>query len=334
MRRPDSANASTSDTPNLQRQDETMTDTVTLGCFYRSLPMMAATENGFFEEHGITVDFQQVSSSIQQFQYLSDERYDIVQTSPDNSANYRFNDANPIDQPVDNQGFLGLDYGMYLVMVGRPGIERLEDLRGGVVSVDAPDSGFAYVAYRILERAGLRRGEDYSIVNTGGVYDRYQAFMGDGDFDATLLSGGFETRAAEAGYVLLDSVLDIADPYLGVWAAARSTWLQEQADTAAGFVSGYLEGTRWVFDSANREGCLDLLATLPGTSRELAEKLYDVQLRPGVGNVPDGSIDPRAVRNVLSLREEFGGFERDLDIDAVAQPGELYDLGFLERATS
>lgn len=310
-----------------------MTDTLTLGCFYRSLPMMAAAREGYFEEQGVTVDFQQVTSSIQQFQYLSDGRYDVVQTSPDNSANYRFNDANPIGQRVVNQGFLGLDYGMYLVMVARPGIERLEDLRGGVISVDAPDSGFAYVAYRILERAGLERGEDYTTVNTGGVYDRYQAFMGDGGFDATLLSGGFETRAADAGYHLLDSVLDIADPYLGVWAAAKTSWLQEHPDTAQGFVRGYLAGSRWVFDPANEEGCLDLLETLPFTSRDLAARLYEVQVRPKVGNVPGGTIDPAGIQNVLELRQAFGGFEQELDIPAIAQPGGgLYDLEILDGA--
>lgn len=301
-------------------------ETITLGCFYRSLPMVAASEHGFFEEHGVTVEYDQVTSSIQQFQDLANGRYDVVQTSPDNTANYRFNRDNPVGQRIAGRGFLALDYGMYLVVTSRPEHPTLEDLRGTVLSVDAPDSGFAYVAYKVLASAGLRRGEDYDIVMTGGVYDRYQAMLAGEPFASTLLCGGFETRAQRAGYHLLGDVLSIADPYLGVWATARDDWLEEHRDAATGFVRGYLQGTDWVFDPANREVCLELLQRQPHTDRDLAEELYAIQTRPGVGNVPDGEVEPAAVRNVLDLRQEFGGFEDDLDLAALAQPGGgLYD---------
>jgi ABC-type nitrate/sulfonate/bicarbonate transport system substrate-binding protein len=217
----------------------------------------------------------------------------------------------------------------------RPEIETLADLRGKVVSVDAPTSGFAYVAYELLARAGLQRGEDYEITPTGGVYDRYQALIAGAPFEGTLLSGGFETRAARAGFRLLEDVLSIADPYLGVWATARDEWLAEHEDAAIGFVRGYLAGSDWVFDPDNRDACIELLQRQPGTDRELAEELLEVQLRPGVGNVPDGHIDPEAVHNVLELRRRFGGFEAELDLDALAQPGGgLYDDRLLRAAVA
>lgn len=307
--------------------------TVRLGCFYRSLPMMAAQQKGFYDDAGIEVNYQQVSSSTQQFEYLRDGRYDVVQTSPDNTANYRYNDGNPIGTRVDGKGFMGMDYGMLLIVVARPGIESLGQLRGRTLAVDAPASGFAYVLYEILERAGLFRGRDYSVVSAGGVFDRYQAFMNSDEFDATLLSGGFETRAANNGFVLLDSVYSVANPYLGVWAAATASWLAENRATAEALVTAYRSATRWCFDPANREECLGLLMQLPNTSAELAEQLYDVQLREGVGNVPDAGIDSEAVRNVLRLREKFGGFEGDVDIEAMSAPdGDFYDLGFLRVA--
>jgi ABC-type nitrate/sulfonate/bicarbonate transport system substrate-binding protein len=306
---------------------------VRLGCFYRSLPMMAADQHGFYREGGIEVDYQQVTSSTQQFEYLRDDRYDVVQTSPDNVANYRYNDRNPIGTRVDAQGFMGMDYGMLLAVVARPGIATIEQLRGRTVSVDAPASGFAYVLYEILARHGLRRGEDYTIVETGGVFDRYRHLIETDEFDATLLSGGFETRARNAGYTLLDSVHDIADPYLGVWAAAKSSWLRENVDLVGALVAAYRAATRWCFDPANREACLELLMQAPQTTRSLAEQLYEIQLRPGVGNVPDAGIDPAAVLNVLRLREQFGGFEDPPDIAAIARTdGDLYDLSYLRRA--
>lgn len=308
---------------------------IRFGCFYRSLPMMVAEQQGFYAKHGVDVDYQQVTSSTQQFEYLRDDRYDAVQTSPDNVANYRYNRGNPIATRVDAQGFMGMDYGMLLAVVARPGIGSIEDLRGGTVSVDAPDSGFAYVLYKIVARAGLRRGEDYAVVSTGGVADRYRSLMETDDFDATLLSGGFETRAKNAGYALLDSVYDIADPYLGAWAAAKSSWLRENAELAAAFIAAYRKAVRWCFDPANREACLDRLMQAPQTPRSLAEQLYQIQLRPGVGNVPDAGIPPDGVLNVLRLREELGGFEDRHDLDALAGPdGDLYDLAYHRAAVA
>jgi ABC-type nitrate/sulfonate/bicarbonate transport system substrate-binding protein len=309
---------------------------IRLGAFYRSLPMMAAVQHGFYENQDLEVEFGQVKSSTQQFQFLRDGRYDVVQTSPDNTANYRYNQHNPIDERVDGQGFMGMDYGMLLIVVARPEFESISDLAGQTVSVDATDSGFAYVLYKILANHGLARGEDYSIVSTGGVYDRYIAMVEeDAEFAATLMSGGFETRAANLGFKLLDSVHDITDPYLGVWAAARSDWLNTNRDLAVDFVTAYRKATDWVFNPDNRDACLEMLTNIPNTTNELAEQLYEIQLRPGVGNVPDAGIDPQGVRNVLALRHEFAGFESDHDLDALVGPNsELIDFSILEASSA
>lgn len=311
-----------------------MTRRIQLGGFYRSLPMAVAEEQGFYEAYDLEVEFGQVASSTQQFQFLSDGRYDIVQTSPDNTANYRLNADNPIGARVDAQGFLGLDYGMYLVVVARPGIESVEQLRGETVSVDAPASGFAYVLYKLLANHGLQRGSDYDIVSTGGVYDRYVEMVEkDADFAATLMSGGFETRAARRGYVLLDSVHDIYDRYLGVWAAARREWLQDNPELVTDFVSAYRKASAWVFDPSNRESCVAMLELIPNTPRDLAEELYEIQVRPGVGNIPGGAIDPAGVRSVLSLRDEYEGFEDPQDLDELVGPDtNLFDLRFLRES--
>lgn len=309
---------------------------IRLGAFYRSLPMLAAEHQGFYEDQGLEVEFGQVKSSTQQFQYLSDGRYDIVQTSPDNTANYRYNQHNPIEKRVDGKGFMGMDYGMLLIVVARPEFESIAKLAGQVVSVDATDSGFAYVLYKILANHGLTRDVDYSIVSTGGVYDRYIAMVEQNDdFAATLMSGGFETRAANVGFNLLDSVYDIADPYLGVWAAATSDWLETNRDRAVDFVTAYRRATDWVFDPSNKQACLEMLTAIPNTSDDLAEQLYEVQLRPGVGNVADASIAPQGVRNVLALRQEFSGFEGEHDLDAlVGTDSDLIDVSVLEESRS
>jgi ABC-type nitrate/sulfonate/bicarbonate transport system substrate-binding protein len=70
--------------------------TLRVGVFSRTLPMPAAQSKGFLERENLTVSYLQVQSSTQQFTFLRDGQYDIVNTAIDNVINYRLNDSNPI----------------------------------------------------------------------------------------------------------------------------------------------------------------------------------------------------------------------------------------------
>lgn len=305
---------------------------IRMGVFYQSLPMMVAQELGYYEREGLEVEYQKVSSSIQQFEYLGDDRYDLIQTSPDNVANYRLNEGNPVGGRIASVGFMGMDYGMNLTLVVRPEIDEPAQLKGRRVSVDAPFSGFAYVLYKILRRAGLEREADYEVVPTGGVADRYTALLA-GEFDGTLLSGGFETRAVSQGYRIVGSVYDIASPYVGVMACGRDEWLDGNAEDTIRFIRASHAATRWCFDPANRDDAIAMLTRLPNTDEVLAVQLYDVQLRDGVGVIRDLGIESAGIGNVLELRREFDGFETEPNVEALtASGGGLYDLRFLEEA--
>ncbi len=165
-----------------------------IGVFAQSIPAMAAVSEGFYADYNLTVEYLQVSSSTQQFEYLRDGLYDIVMTSPDNVANYRLNSSNALGATIDQIAFLGLDNAQKLALVTQPGISSPSELAGKVIAVDSPSSGFAYVIYEILAQYGLQRDVDYTVLPVGGVYQRYVGLL-NGDFDATLLSNGFETRA-------------------------------------------------------------------------------------------------------------------------------------------
>ncbi|HEU5014349.1 MAG TPA: ABC transporter substrate-binding protein [Roseiflexaceae bacterium] len=305
--------------------------TINMGIFGKSLPLIVADAKGFYAKHNLKVNYLQVASSTQQFQALRDGQYDVIQTSPDNVANYQLNANNPLGTIVDSQGFLGLDYGLNLRLVAQPGITSVENLRGKTVSVDALNSGFAYVLYKILQQHGLQQG-DYNVVSVGGVFQRYNDLLA-GHADATLLSSGFETRAANQGYVLLDPVSTIASPYIGTFAAARTTWLKQNSDVAVRFALAYYEALQWSFDPANREESIQLLMAQPNTSRMLAEQLYAIHLQSGVGDIADASIDHKAVYNILALRAEFNGFENQQNLHRLAGPeGGLYDLSYYRKA--
>src|SRR4051794_15907350 len=175
-----------------------MPQNLRLGIFSAHIVADWAQEQGVFARHGLAVEQVPVASSPAQFSSLIAGEYDAVLTSPDNVATYVLNDGNPLGRRLDLQILRAVDRGGRLTLVGGPAVERAADLAGRRFGVDVPTSGFAYVGFTLLRRAGLERGEDYEVVPAGSTPKRRRLLM-DGAFEATLLNAGHEARAMRAG---------------------------------------------------------------------------------------------------------------------------------------
>jgi ABC-type nitrate/sulfonate/bicarbonate transport system substrate-binding protein len=305
--------------------------TIRMGYFSMSLPMLAAQAKGFWTAEALTVQYNQVTSSVQMYKFLRDNLYDIVLSSADNPVNYRLNPRNAAGGIIDARMVFGTDLGLNLTLVARPGNASVESLRGKVIAMDAPDSGFAFVLYKIMRTHGMERGVDYTVVNAGGTPLRLAGLLA-GKFDATLLNADSVVRAAKAGFVLLDSVTNVANPYLGGAGTARESWLMANEGVAVRLIRAYYRATRWSVDPANREEAIALLMAQPNTPRILAEQIYALSLGP-TGIIQDAKINRQGLLPVLLLRNEFGGFELPQNLQALTTPaGGLYDLSYYRKA--
>jgi ABC-type nitrate/sulfonate/bicarbonate transport system substrate-binding protein len=91
-----------------------------------------------------------------------------------------------------------------LTVVGRPGYERLEQLRGARILVDATENGFVVALLALLDSVGVGRSE-IQLIGTGGVTERCRALL-DGEGDATLLGPPFEAIAVGEGMGAITTV--------------------------------------------------------------------------------------------------------------------------------
>lgn len=306
-------------------------DVVRVGAFGSSLISLAAQAKGFYARHNLSVQNFRVASSTQQFQFLRDSQYDVINTAADNCVNYRINDNNPLGARMDVQMFAGLDHIAGLRLVARPGINTVEDLRGKTLSVDAPESGFAFVLYKIMRAHGLERGVDYQVVQTGGVFARFQGLLA-GRFDGTLLSSGFELKAAAAGMNMFDDVFTVASPYLGSVFAARQSWMETHRDVVERLIRATYEASQWALDPANREEAIGLL-TDQTTPRAVAEQIYETQVQMTVGNIRDLDMDRKGLLTVMQLREEYNGFDAPQNLHFLSTPASgLYDMSYRRAA--
>jgi ABC-type nitrate/sulfonate/bicarbonate transport system substrate-binding protein len=275
-------------------------DVITLGTFTPSVLLEVARTTGRLAEAGLDVREVAVPSSPAQFASLRDGEFDAVFTSPDNVLAYRFLSANPLGELLDVELVAGLDRGLGLCLGARPGVTAAADLHGGRLGVDVPNSGFAFVAYALLEELGVTRN-DVEIVALGSTPKRAGALR-TGGCDVTVLNAGNELTASTLGCVLLTDVTRLG-PYIGTVVArmrpatgfhAVDRLLGALRETANAISSGELDG----------ETCAAATGVL-GLAASAALEHLAVLRDPTRGLIPDGSVDAVSLATLVALRRRF-----------------------------
>jgi ABC-type nitrate/sulfonate/bicarbonate transport system substrate-binding protein len=299
----------------------------------RSLPMLAAIANGFFEAENLSVDYTQFESSRPTFVQVSKQEIEVIISSTDNAINYQVNPNNPAGGILDVQIIFAHDNGLGLALVALPEFATAESLRGKRIAVDVPGSGFALPVAKIMREHGMEAGADYMMESAGGSPARLAGLLEKPPkWEAAIINAESVVRARELGLSVIGAVSDVVSPYLGGAGASSRKWLRGKPDVAERFIRGFYRGTMWLRDPANREAAIQLLVDVE-TPPELATKVYELNIAPD-GLTEAALVDRAALRKVLALRDEFMGFETPQNLDFLASPdGGLYDLTFYTRAT-
>jgi ABC-type nitrate/sulfonate/bicarbonate transport system substrate-binding protein len=276
--------------------------TIRIGYFTASPVLAVGTARGLFAEHGVAVEAEPVESSPAQFRSLRDGDYDMILTSPDNVATYRSGTDNPLGTRLDVRIVRAIDGGMGLCLIGAEGVRTIDDLRGGVLAVDVPRSGFAFALYEMLARHGLTRGTDYQVEASGSTPRRAVALR-EGRCAATLLNGALAVTATDAGLPNLGRVSDVITPYLGTVLAATGAWL----DSNPGAVRRFAIAWQRAVTAVLTEDVDDLLAEVFGITPAQVPAVRTILRSPIEGLVPDGHVDQQALDNVLRLRARHDG---------------------------
>ena len=294
-----------------------MSQKLRLGIFSANVVADWAQEHDVFDRHGLVVEQLPVASSPAQFASLTAGEYDAVLTSPDNVATYVLNDGNPLGRRLDLQILRAVDRGGRLSLIGAPGAAKPADLAGRRFGVDVPTSGFAFVGFALLRRAGLEPGRDFEVVTAGSTPKRRRLLL-DGAFEATLLNAGHEARALRSGAHQLGVVSDVVSPYLGTVLATTGDGF---TPAVRALLEAWDEAEAEVLDPARRDDVVALLGRQPDTDAEIAQRMYETAIDPVHGLCAGGEVEPEALEAVLRLRADQGGFEEPHDLATLARPG-------------
>lgn len=266
---------------------------------WSSLPLYAAQSKGFFAKRGLSVEVLHTPNSDVLRDGLAKGDHQIVHAGVDNAV------AMAEVAKVDIVVIVGGDGGLNQLLV-QPEIRSYEDLRGKTVLVDAPDTAFALLLYKMLDVKGLKKGE-YQVKPVGGTPLRLDAMLKDKANAAAMLNPPFSIRAEKEGLKSLGSAIDVIGPYQSGAAWVLRSWAQANSDTLVKYLQAYVEGMRWTMNPTNKAEASAILGERLKLPQEITTQAYELAANPKGGYATDAKFDMDGFRNVLKLRAELLG---------------------------
>jgi len=130
-------------------------------------------------------------------------------------------------------------------VVARPGIAKIEQLKGKRLGV----SGFGSASYNasliLLKKFNLEPNQDVALVVAGPTSDRLSAVEA-GRIDATVLTPSELPRARKQGLVEVYDMLDLGIEVQGNGFATSRSYIKSQRDTVLSALKGYVEAIYYI----------------------------------------------------------------------------------------
>jgi len=278
-------------------------DLIRIGTFDKDAVIIAAEERGFLRAENIRVEVNFVTDSPTLLRNLISGRYDLILNNADNVIAWAEGQgADP--KPNDFVIFLGGSQGLKQKLVVLPSVNEFSDLKGKILAVDAPTTGYAIVMISILKQHGLELNRDYTFKAFGNSMKRAEA-MSRGEAWGGMMKLPDE-EIQRRGFKILAHSDDYVHDYARGLGAARREWANANEELLVRFVRAMIRATDWVVDPKNREEAIRLLVPENKNSRARAKEMYEESVSPGFGITPRSRIDLEGIRTVLQLRETVG----------------------------
>jgi ABC-type nitrate/sulfonate/bicarbonate transport system substrate-binding protein len=288
-----------------------------------NLPMWVAIDKGFFTKEGLEVTQELTRGSEGVMQGLMSGKYQFGSAALDNTIAYAEGQGDVKIDGFDLVAILGVHSGMNRI-VSRPEIKSLKDIKGHTVAVDAANSGYGLVMYKILELNGLKR-DDYKVVAVGSGRDRMAA-MKEGKAVAAAVSPPEDTLAKKEGFNILADATEVIGAYQGSAYVVRRAWAKEHEKEVLSFIRAMVAASDHVFN--NKADALAVMKSrIKGITDEEADTIY-AAMTGGKGGLNRGSkVNIDGVKMLLDLRNQFSGSDKKL-----TDPNKYIDVTYYDKA--
>jgi ABC-type nitrate/sulfonate/bicarbonate transport system substrate-binding protein len=278
-------------------------DVIQIGLFNKDAAIIVAEAKGFLKAENIGVQINTVTNSPTLLRNLISGKYDIILNNADNVIAWAEGQGED-PQKNDFVIFMGGSQGVNQKLVVSGDINGFSDLKGKVLAVDAPTTGYAIVGVYILKKNGLELNRDYTFKAFGNTQKRAEA-MSRGEASGAMMNL-HDDEIKKRGFKLLARSEDYVQHYARGLGATRREWANTHEDLLVRFIRATIRATDWVRDPKNKEELIQLLVPENRNNRARAEEMYEESISPRFGLTPRSRIDMEGIRTVLQLRETAG----------------------------
>jgi NitT/TauT family transport system substrate-binding protein len=279
-------------------------------------PSFIAIEKGFFRREGVELETTYVGNVANTVQQLVAGSFDVASSTFDTAVRAIANGGSAV-----MVGGMVTKYPYSIMSV--PTVATAADMKGKRIILPFPKDLLTIVWNRWVTEKGMKPDE-IEQVYAGATPNRLAAMMS-GTVQAALLTQPFDFRAAADGYKKLLDIGAYGKEYGFLTVLARPQWLRDNPDTARAFLRALTAAIDWLYDPANRDEAIAVLAKSTQLDPAIATQTYDYyvkELQPFSRKlaIPD-NIVPATVKTLI----ELGDIKPD-------STGKTYaDLSYLPR---
>jgi ABC-type nitrate/sulfonate/bicarbonate transport system substrate-binding protein len=288
-------------------------DVLSITGYLRRTPHVVAEHKGFFAKENLEVRFHETTYAPDHNRGMAEGRWDFTLSSADTMI------ARTTTEGVDYMLFMQAEEGLSAYLVGQPGTDAIEQLRGKLLAGDPGDSNLDLIRKKILRTHGMEDSE-YNIEIIGSSPVRLQAFL-ERRVAAAMLTPPASDKALAAGGVLLANSEDYVPGWPLTCGWTLRGWLLDHRELVVRFIRAWARATDWLLLPGNREETVALMMDEEKLTRNAAEDAYRKV-------VPKARINPEALTRVIALRKEMGVYKPPFD-----PPERFYDASYWSEAT-
>jgi ABC-type nitrate/sulfonate/bicarbonate transport system substrate-binding protein len=275
-------------------------------------PVFIGMKKNFFAEQNLNVDITYVQSSANLVQQLTAGSLNITMST---------GLVDPI-RAIDRGAAVSIvrfeAQAPPYVLVSKPAIKKLEDLKGKVISLGgAKDITRIYVE-RMLAPHGIKPGE-FDMVFAGATAARASALLA-GAVDAAILLPPFNFQAEAQGFNNLGLTVEYAPelPFSGT--VVNKAWASSNQDVLKRILAAHTKSVEWFYDDKNRDEAIAVLASVSSLKPDDIAKSYDF-FRKNSFFDRTGTISRKKMTALIDALTSLGDVQAKGNIERFVMPG-------------
>lgn len=228
------------------------------------LPAWVAKDSGIFAKNGLDVQLIFFTGGSTAILALVSGDVPITQVSGPGLVSSALAGA---DSVFVAAGITSLNY----VLMGKPGVKNIEQLKGGTLAISRFGSATDSIARFALRKVGLTVGKDVTLVQVGSGPQRLEALQ-TGKVTAAVINPPSSFVAEKGGLAVIADVAQMGLVFQHTGAATTKRYIKEHGDIVRRYVRSHIEAVHKMW--TDKEATIKALAKYMGggLSREILEK--------------------------------------------------------------